>query len=445
MAQVHAMARMLLHVPQGDVEDASELVRLACVERDIAMDEAASSIVSLRRANDECERLRQVVNRLKLKKPVATPSHKATGHHTNLLLNLDFILSVFRNKLGLDIHVLDLKRHVLDQTSSVSTRHTVMFKSTLDELRDVYAALSAAQVKINQLETDLSIMHYSPVVNPTDQTGVLDNQVQATYHKTLHDTRAITMAEWEAKVTALTRRNAELEETIQSMQLAQVRHQTTMDALTTDRDALVAQLNTTAAAVADLKMENHQIHVQAIQRKHDHVRQSLNSLNAEWAHRYNDKSQAVDETMQTDELEDTASVEWLQDMLEHERATTIHCRNELDKAQAAAETADNEHVNAIKQRSEASQTLVSSLELAVDGWKAKCSSLELKCNELEAGGNALAKQVARMLEEACRDLQNQVVALTSTNHEHKTAADVLGAHLAMHVRHWKRHQGTVAS
>ncbi|ETV72114.1 hypothetical protein, variant 3, partial [Aphanomyces astaci] len=426
MAQVHAMARMLLHVPQGDVEDASELVRLACVERDIAMDEAASSIVSLRRANDECERLRQVVNRLKLKKPVATPSHKATGHHTNLLLNLDFILSVFRNKLGLDIHVLDLKRHVLDQTSSVSTRHTVMFKSTLDELRDVYAALSAAQVKINQLETDLSIMHYSPVVNPTDQTGVLDNQVQATYHKTLHDTRAITMAEWEAKVTALTRRNAELEETIQSMQLAQVRHQTTMDALTTDRDALVAQLNTTAAAVADLKMENHQIHVQAIQRKHDH-------------------SQAVDETMQTDELEDTASVEWLQDMLEHERATTIHCRNELDKAQAAAETADNEHVNAIKQRSEASQTLVSSLELAVDGWKAKCSSLELKCNELEAGGNALAKQVARMLEEACRDLQNQVVALTSTNHEHKTAADVLGAHLAMHVRHWKRHQGTVAS
>ncbi|ETV72116.1 hypothetical protein, variant 5, partial [Aphanomyces astaci] len=376
MAQVHAMARMLLHVPQGDVEDASELVRLACVERDIAMDEAASSIVSLRRANDECERLRQVVNRLKLKKPVATPSHKATGHHTNLLLNLDFILSVFRNKLGLDIHVLDLKRHVLDQTSSVSTRHTVMFKSTLDELRDVYAALSAAQVKINQLETDLSIMHYSPVVNPTDQTGVLDNQVQATYHKTLHDTRAITMAEWEAKVTALTRRNAELEETIQSMQLAQVRHQTTMDALTTDRDALVAQLNTTAAAVADLKMENHQIHVQAIQRKHDH-------------------SQAVDETMQTDELEDTASVEWLQDMLEHERATTIHCRNELDKAQAAAETADNEHVNAIKQRSEASQTLVSSLELAVDGWKAKCSSLELKCNELEAGGNALAKQVVR--------------------------------------------------
>ncbi|RHY02034.1 hypothetical protein DYB36_008744 [Aphanomyces astaci] len=279
MAQVHAMARMLLHVPQGDVEDASELVRLACVERDIAMDEAASSIVSSRRANDECERLRQEVKRLKLKKPVATPSHKATGHHTNLLLNLDFILSVFRNKLGLDIHVLDLKRHVLDQASSVSARH---------------------------------------------------------------------MAEWEAKVTALTRRNAELEETIQSMQLAQVRHQTTMDALTTDRDALVAQLNTTAAAVADLKMENHQIHVQAIQRERDHVRQSLNSLNAEWAHRYNDKSQAVDETMQTDELEDTASVEWLQDMLEHERATTIHCRNELHKAQTAAETADNEHVNAIK-------------------------------------------------------------------------------------------------
>ncbi|RLO02815.1 hypothetical protein DYB28_002620 [Aphanomyces astaci] len=256
MAQVHAMARMLVHVPQGDVEDASELVRLACVERDIAMDEAASSIVSSRRANDECERLRQVVNRLKLKKPVATPSHKATGHHTNLLLNLDFILSVFRNKLGLDIHVLDLKRHVLDQASSVSAHH---------------------------------------------------------------------MAEWEAKVTALTRRNAELEETIQSMQLAQVQHQTTMNALTTDRDALVAQLNTTAAAVADLKMENHRIQAQAIQRE-----------------------LAVDETMQTDELEDTASVEWLQDMLEHERATTIHCRNELHKAQTAAETADNEHVNAIK-------------------------------------------------------------------------------------------------
>ncbi|RHY28286.1 hypothetical protein DYB32_006095 [Aphanomyces invadans] len=294
---------MLLHPPKHNVVDALELVRLACLERDIAMDEAATSIAMANRVQVERDNLRDDMKPCRLKSPFV----KKARDNPSVMLNLDFILGVFRDKLGVPAPVVELKRLVLEHATGTSTRRHVrsshacqvqrcgaqaaMFKTTLEELADTKCKVLAL----------------------------------------------------EAHNATLEQANSDLTSSLASLRQEEMLHQATTDALEVERDELKAQLEAQGRRIIDNAGDTRHV-VLSLQSDLDHQRQAFDLLNAEWSERYNAQSQRI-EQLQAETIELNRTIEWLEDALDQERTTTIHFKNELQKALAAADTMQQSHMH----------------------------------------------------------------------------------------------------
>ncbi|ETV94642.1 hypothetical protein H310_11636 [Aphanomyces invadans] len=415
---------MLLHPPKHNVVDALELVRLACLERDIAMDEAATSIAMANRLQVERDNLRDEMKPCRLK----TPFVKKARDNPSVMLNLDFILGVFRDKLGVPAPVVELKRLVLEHATGTSTRrHAAMFKTTLEELADTYTSLADSQRQLNELKVTLS----------KDAARTIEAM-----ERELADRKCKVLA-LEAHNATLERANSDLTSSLASLRQEEMLHQATTDALEVERDELKAQLEAQGRRIIDNAGDTRHV-VLSLQSDLDHQRQAFDLLNTEWSERYNAQSQRI-EQLQAETIELNRTIEWLEDALDQERTTTIHFKNELQKALAAADTMQQSHMHeltTVKAQRDAIR-----LQLDRDECKTKCISTESKrTDRVAATTEAFSNQTALAvsLKDSSAELQNQVKTLTCSNHEHKAAADILAVHLAMHVRHWKRHVGDLA-
>ncbi|KAF0695901.1 Aste57867_13315 [Aphanomyces stellatus] len=398
--------RGLLHKPVAPQTSSSSLdlveqVRLACMERDVAMDEAASALVAAKFATDECDALKAML-KMKPAAAVAKPRTKSrpTTSVKALMLNLDFVLGVLRDRLGLNVHTADLKHHVLQHATSCQGKGLPVFKTVWDELRDVYAQLAQRpnddDQHHQQRAADTECLWREAEGKWMDEKARMQTRHDTTEAKLADEldrcTKALTeernvVAQVRAQVIAAT---APQEQDAGAMQAKIQRLTKTLAAQDDAVRALEAQVATERATTAAL--------VDALQQRQHEV--------SEW------KAQCAAAESQVNGLHET--IEWLQDGWDEAKARAIHWENESRKGDGVAE--------ALKDQ-------VTQLQAATDALE-QMQHVIIQSNE--------AKLV--VAERTVQELKARVVEMEAAKTASlETTKIKIAGQLAMHVRHWKRH------
>ncbi|KAF0742914.1 hypothetical protein Ae201684P_000633 [Aphanomyces euteiches] len=419
MAQVrpiHALAASLLHKPEREL-DLIEITRLTCMERDLAMDEAATAVIAAKAARDECQVLRAALQ-LERSKPKKNKRHgQPKESDVKTISEIDGLLNLLNEQFSLDITAIELKKIIKNRfaMSPISNQESLIDDTSCRN--SINSKLNNQLLELQQRCDELNQANY----NLRDQ---LDSQtVRFNEEKQKLETA---LSELEQQNVALMEEIASLVKgaNIQSVRIESLTTEL-IEARTELENAKLYHMNQIQAknskAMKDLeaKIEKERIEYNA-RASHDAVEL------ADARHLLKSRNEDVIR-LQTEIDIANRNIESLQEAWHNERDASIHWQNELYK------------------KAQDLESFASSSRAEADDMKNKLSSLECERDLLRVQLDDCQQQLSKremenmQVEGKYANVEAELNQARATIEEKEEATSILTAQLAMHIRHWKRH------